>query len=64
MAAARATLDPPDQLGGLLLVEQATDRRIGHQRRGGLVELVALRSPHLPIAKVTHALHFRQRGLE
>jgi hypothetical protein len=34
--------EPPDQLGGRVLVEHAADRRGRDQRRGGLVEFVAL----------------------
>jgi hypothetical protein len=36
-----AALHPPDELGGLARLEHAADRRLGYQRRGGLVELVA-----------------------
>jgi hypothetical protein len=37
---ARWKLEPPDQFGGLVLVEQAADRRVRHQRRGSLIEFV------------------------
>src|SRR5258708_19100159 len=44
-------LEPPDQLGSLVLVEQAADRRIWHKGRAGFVELVRIHSTadtHIP----------------